>query len=178
VKTGSLNTGAEEVDTVVTPFDTAVLWVHLFSAVLFVGGSFFMWLVVMPASHLITEDESERTLVVGKIAKSFGRLTNPILVVLILTGLYNATWYLPSADALLSTGAGLLLLTKGLLVALLLVLIYAHNVHFGRKIVRLAREGKLDELKAVRKRSRMFSFTNLGLMLAILALAAVMQMYA
>ncbi|MDV3277561.1 MAG: CopD family protein [Nitrososphaerales archaeon] len=157
-------------------FDTVILWAHLFSAVLFVGGSFFMWLVVMPASYLITEDESERTLIVGKIAKSFGRLTNPILVVLILTGLYNATWYLPSASALLGTGAGLLLLSKSVLVAVLVALIYAHNVYFGRKIVRLAREGKLDELKALRKKSRIVSFANLGLMVVILALVAVMQM--
>lgn len=76
--------------------DSVILWIHLFSAVLFVGGSFFMWLAVMPASHLITEDESERTQIVGKIAKQFRRVTNATLVVLVLTGVYNASWYLPS----------------------------------------------------------------------------------
>ena len=86
----------------VTQFlNVIVLWVHLFSAVLFVGGSFFMWLVIVPASHLITSDESERTRIVGKIARSFGNLTNPLIVVLVVTGLYNATWYLPSANGLL-----------------------------------------------------------------------------
>jgi len=39
-----------------------------------------MWLVVVPASSLIAEDESERTQVVGRIARVFGRMTNPILV--------------------------------------------------------------------------------------------------
>ena len=50
---------------------------------------------ILPASHLIASDESERTRIVGKIARSFGNLTNPIIVVLVITGLYNATWYLP-----------------------------------------------------------------------------------
>ena len=80
-----------------------------------------MWLVVMPASRLITQDESERTKIVGKIAKQFGRLTNPILVVLVASGIYNASWYLPSPGAMFTTYPGELLLTKAVLVAALLV---------------------------------------------------------
>jgi hypothetical protein len=57
-------------------FDALVLWIHLFSAVIFVRGSFFMWLVIVPASRLITHDEPERTGMVGNIAKRFGNLTN------------------------------------------------------------------------------------------------------
>ncbi len=159
----------------VTQFlNVIVLWVHLFSAVLFVGGSFFMWLVIVPASHLITSDESERTRIVGKIARSFGNLTNPIVVVLVVTGLYNATWYLPSANGLLEY-PGTLLLAKAILVALLLALIYVHNVYFGKRIIRLAKEARLDELKALRKRSRIISAANLTLMLLILLLSTMMQ---
>ncbi|MGA3108066.1 MAG: CopD family protein [Candidatus Bathyarchaeia archaeon] len=159
----------------VTQFlNVIVLWVHLFSAVLFVGGSFFMWLVIVPASHLVSSDESERTRIVGKIARSFGNLTNPIIVVLVITGLYNATWYLPSANGLLEY-PGTLLLAKAILVTLLLALIYVHNVYFGKRIIRLAKEAKLDELKALRKRSRIISAANLTLMLLILLLSTMMQ---
>jgi putative copper resistance protein D len=159
----------------VTQFlNVIVLWVHLFSAVLFVGGSFFMWLVIVPASHLITSDESERTRIVGKIARSFGNLTNPIIVVLVITGLYNATWYLSSANGLLEY-PGTLLLAKAILVTLLLALIYVHNVYFGKRIIRLAKEARLDELKALRKRSRIISAANLTLMLLILLLSTMMQ---
>ncbi|MBI3023700.1 MAG: CopD family protein [Thaumarchaeota archaeon] len=159
----------------VSVIDVVILWVHLFSAVLFVGGSFFMWMVVMPASHLITNDESERTRIVGKIAKQFGRIANPTLVVLVLTGVYNASWYLPSVNALFDTYTGNLLLTKTILVVILLVLIYTHNVYFGRNIVRLASEKKLDELRALRRRSRVVSFANLSIMVAILLLVTMMQ---
>ncbi|HVB12359.1 MAG TPA: hypothetical protein VNE86_04440, partial [Nitrososphaerales archaeon] len=50
----------------------------------------------MPASHRIAKDESERTQIVGKIAKDFAKITNPTLGILVLTGLYNISWYLPS----------------------------------------------------------------------------------
>ncbi len=157
-------------------FNIIILWIHLFSAVLFVGGSFFMWLVVVPSSHRIAKDESERTQLVGKIAKDFGKMTNPTLVVLVLTGLYNASWYLPSFNGLFNTIEGNILLAKVVLVIVLLALIYSHNVYFGRKIVKFAREKKIDELKAIRRKSRVVSFTNLALMIAILILAVMLQM--
>lgn len=158
------------------PFvDAIVLWVHLFAAVLFVGGSFFMWIVVVPASHLLTEDESERTRIVGRIAKQFARIVNPALLVLLVTGVYNVTWYLPSMSALLTSYAGHLLLAKLTAVAALLVLLYVSNVYFGRRITRLAREGRLEELKVLRRTSRLVSFANLGLMAVILLLVAFMQ---
>jgi uncharacterized membrane protein len=155
--------------------DLCILWVHLFAAVLFVGGSFFMWLVIVPASGLIAKDESERTRIVGKIARAFGNLTNPILIILILTGLYNASWYLQGITGLFIY-PGTILLGKIVLVATLLLLIYVHNIYFGKRIVRLAEERRLDELKALRRKSRFISATNLTLMIAILLLAIMLQM--
>ncbi len=151
---------------------------HLFSAVIFVGGSFFIWLVVMPASHHFTKDEAERTLVVGKIAKQFGRITNPTLVILVLSGIYNASWYLPSFGELLSFKSydADVLFVKVVLVSILIILIYVHGVYYGRKIVRFAREKDLEGLKAVRRRSRIISYANLALMVAILILAVMLQM--
>lgn len=152
-----------------------VLWVHLFAAVLFVGGSFFMWVVVVPASYKLTENESERTRIVGRIAKQFASVVYPSLLVLVVTGVYNATWYLPSMAALLDTYAGQLLFAKIIAVLALLVLLYVSNVYFGRRITGLAKDGKLEELKALRRRSRLVSFANLGLMALILLIVALMQ---
>lgn len=147
--------------------NTIVLFIHLFSAIFFVGGSFFMWFVVVPASHLITSEEPERTQIVGKIAKQFGRLTHPTLSVLIITGLYNASWYLQSAARLFEY-PGTILLSKMMLVAVLLILVYVNNLYLGRRIVRVAREGNMGKLKELRKRSKVLSVANLSLMLAIL----------
>ena len=134
-----------------------------------------MWFVVVPASHLITSDEPERTQIVGKIAKKFGRLTHPTLTILIITGLYNASWYIRSVGGLFEY-PGTILLSKMALVAVLLLLVYVNNLYLGKRIVRLAREGKLDRLEKLRKRSKFLSIVNLSLMLAILLLAVMMQM--
>jgi uncharacterized membrane protein len=155
--------------------DTIVLFLHLFSAIFFVGGSFFMWFVVVPASHLITNEEHERTQIVGKIAKQFGRLTHPTLGLLIITGLYDASWYLRSAAGLFEY-PGTILLSKMILVVVLLILVYVNNLYLGRRIVRLAREGNLGKLKELRRRSRVLSAVNLSLMLAIILLAVMMQL--
>ncbi len=134
-----------------------------------------MWLVVVPVSYQFGKDESERTQVVGKIAKSFGRMTNIVLTILVLSGIYNATWYLPSMSNLLNTTDGLYLLVKVILVGILIALVYGNNIYFGRRTVRFAREKRFEELKALRKKSRIISFANLGLMIAILILAVMLQ---
>ncbi len=117
-----------------------------------------------------------RTKLMGQMARRFGRWTNPLLVILVLTGLYNASWYLPTPGALLTTVGGQVLLAKSVAVAVLIALIYVHGLYYGRRIVRLAREGKLDELRRVRRHSRVVSVVNLTLMLVILGLAVVLQM--
>lgn len=159
----------------IQPFLTvAVLWIHLFAAAFFVGGSFFFWLVVIPASRLITTDESERTQIVGKIAKVFGRTVTPTLIIIVLTGIYNASWYLSSVQNLLFY-PGTILLTKIILVIILLILIYVHNVYFGKRIIALAKERNIEGLKRIRRTSRKISVANLILMATILFLAVLMQ---
>ncbi len=155
--------------------DAAVLWVHLLSAVLFVGGSFFMWLVVEPVSHRVMPDEASRTQLVGRLARRFGQVVTPLLLLLVATGLYNASWYLPSVTAPLSSLAGQLLFAKSVLVAVMIALIYVHGLYFGRRISRLAREGQVEGLRRIRRRSRLVAYANLGLMLVILALAVGLQ---
>jgi putative copper resistance protein D len=156
--------------------DATVLYIHLVAAVLFVGGSFFIWFVVDPVSYRITTDESARTALIGRVARQFGRWTNVLLVVLVLTGLYNARAYFAVPGAWWVSPGGEILLAKMVAVATLIGLIYLHGAYYGPRIVRLAREGRLDELKALRRRSRVISYANLALMLVVLWLAVLLQM--
>ena len=139
------------------------------------GGSFFFWLVIIPASRLITTDESERTQIIGKIAKVFGKVVTPMLIVIVVTGIYNASWYLASMQDLL-VYPGTVLLTKIILVIILLMLIYVHNIYYGKRITAAAKERNVEELKRIRKTSRKISTANLILMAAIFFLAVLMQM--
>ncbi len=157
--------------------DLIVLWIHLFFAIIFIGGSFFIWFVVWPASYDITDDEKLRTRIVGKIAKRFAYFTHISLALLILTGIYNATWYLPARSDLFSTTAGELLFTKSVIVIVAVLIIYVNNLYHGKKIMRLSEEKKFEEMKAIRRRTHLFSYISLGLLFLITVLAAAMQFY-
>lgn len=157
--------------------DLIVLWIHLFFAIIFIGGSFFIWFVVWPASYQITDDEKFRTRIVGKIAKRFAYFTHVSIGILVVTGLYNATWYLPSPADLFTTTGGKLLFIKSVLVVVVVIMIYVNNLYHGKKIMRLAEEKKFDEMKRIRKRTHLFSYTSLGLLLVITVLAVAMQFY-
>lgn len=153
-----------------------VLWIHLFAAIIFIGGSFFIWVVVWPTSYDITKDEPERTKIVGKIAKRFAYFTHSSLTVLVLSGVYLA-FYISSPSALLSTFIGNLLFAKIIVVVVMIALVYVNNLYHGKKIMRLAAEHKLDEVARVRKLTHMASFITLGLLVIITVLGAALVVY-
>ncbi|MDG7001005.1 MAG: CopD family protein [Nitrososphaerota archaeon] len=149
----------------------AVLWLHLFAAIIFIGGSFFIWLVVWPASYDITSNEAERTKIVGKIAKRFAYFTHASIVTLVLSGIYLA-FYVSSPAGLLSTFVGNLLLTKITVVIVMIALMYFNNLYHGKKIMKLASQGKLDEVKRVRRLTHIASYVTLALLILITILGA------
>ena len=152
-------------DDMITIF-LAVLWLHLFAAIIFIGGSFFIWLVVWPASYDITSNEAERTKIVGKIAKRFAYFTHASIVTLVLSGIYLA-FYVSSPSGLFSTFVGNLLLAKIIVVIVMIALMYLNNLYHGKKIMRLASQGKLDEVKRVRRLTHLASYVTLALMVLI-----------
>jgi uncharacterized membrane protein len=161
-----------------TLLNTIILWLHIFSAIIFVGGSFFIWVVVIPASYKITDDEKLRTRIVGLIGKQFAWITNVFLIILILTGIYNATWYLNyNFFALYNTQGGNILLVKIVLVGAMILIMYGNNLYHGKRIMKMAREGRMDELRKLRKWSHMLSYITLGLMIAITITAVALQFY-
>ena len=150
--------------------NSVILWIHLVSAMFFVGGSLFVWWVVVPASYRLTKDESRRTEIVGTIARVFGRIVGPTILVLIATGIYNATWYLSSFGELFRDAKGIVLLAKIIVTAVLIALIGVHDVYFSRKIARLAAEERHTELAAVRRWSHVLSAATVVAMGGVLAL--------
>ncbi len=155
-----------------------VLWVHILSAIFFMGGSFFIWIVVVPASYKITDDEKFRTRIVGLIGKQFALFTNITLTILIVTGIYNTTWYLNyDLNNLFDTPGGQILFVKTILVLAMIVLMYGNNLYHGKRIMNLAKEGKMEELRRLRKWSHILSYITLGLMVAIVFAAVSLQFY-
>lgn len=161
-----------------TLLDDIVLWIHILSAIFFVGGSFFIWVVVIPASYKITDDEKLRTRIVGLIGKQFALFTDITLIILIITGIYNSTWYLNyNINALFDTTGGRILFIKIILVGAMILLMYGNNIYHGKRLMQMAREGRMEELRKLRKWSHRLSYVTLGLMLAIVFAAVSLQFY-
>jgi putative copper resistance protein D len=146
--------------------DIIVLWVHLFAAIIFIGGSFFIWLVVWPASYGLASTEAQRSIIVGRIAKRFAYFTHASIVTLVASGAYLAVPYLQSSSST-STLGGQLFLAKITVVVTMIVLLYTNNIYHGRKIMRLVAQGKLEEVKKVRRLTHLASFITLGLLVII-----------
>ena len=155
-----------------SPLSILVLWVHLFSAIVLVGGSFFIWFVVWPASYKIAADEAERTRMVGRVAKRFSYFTHATVAALVLSGLYLAGPYIEDPGLVLSTLRGEVLLAKVVVVAATISLMYANNIYHGRKIMRLAAAGRLDDVRRVRRLTHLASYLTLLLLVVITILGA------
>ncbi|QRF76061.1 putative integral membrane protein [Thermoplasmatales archaeon] len=155
----------------------AVLFVHIFSAIFFIGGSFFIWFIVWPVSYKLTEDETYRTRIVGLIGRLFGYYTNALVIVLVGTGIFLGYEYLPRLSDLETTTGGQILLEKSIIVAIMLILMYANNIYHGKKIMRLSEEKKYDEMERIRRITHVASFVTMGLMIVITILAVSLQFY-
>lgn len=150
--------------------------VHVFAAALLLGGSFFIWVVVVPASRDFGVGEAERTRMIGQVARRFGLVVYASLAVLIGTGIPIAVIEFGTLAALVETASGLLLLVKVILVAAFLVLMYLHNVVYGRQITALAKAGQTEELRRLRRRSRPIAYINLALLTAIFLLGGLLHL--
>ena len=155
-----------------------LLWIHIFFAIIFIGGSYFMWLVLWPASFKVSDDEKQRTRFVGVVAKRFAYFSHTSLLILVVTGLILAfDWYLPQPSDLITTLPGHILLSKMIVVAAMIGIVYGNNLYHGKRIMRLSREGKKEELQKLRRKSHILSFISLGLMALIVVLAVALQIY-
>ncbi len=155
-----------------------VLYIHEFSAIFFIGGSFFIWLIVWPASYKYTNDETQRTRVVGLIGRLFGYYTHALIITLLATGAYLGYEYIGGNFSLLTTTlGGKILLAKVIVVIVMIVLMYVNNIYHGKLIMRLSEERKYDQMKKIRRITHIASFITLGLMVVIMVLAVSLQFY-
>jgi uncharacterized membrane protein len=134
---------------------TLMLWLHVLAAVAWVGGMIFLTLVVVPVERGV-QDPRLRYDLVNKIGIRFKYLGWGSIIILIITGLYNALQKISSWDALVSTGYGKTLLIKVTFVAVMISLSLLHDFYLGPKLVQVGK---------VRKNQ----VTNLARFLTILA---------
>ena len=109
-------------------------WVHITSAAIWVGGSLFIGAVFAPILKKMSMSAEERLQLMIKVGRRFNKIAVPALIILIVTGMYQAHLVLQKSDILYDTSYGNILIIKIILVVALIVT-YAVHVRIIRKDV-------------------------------------------
>ena len=119
--------------------DALLIWAHLVSASIWVGGSIFIGIVLAPLLKTISESVEERVAIMIRVGRKFNKIAIPSLAILIVTGLYNSSNILSKPEFLFSTNYGIILVIKIILVISLLVMFAIHV-----RIIRTEIEKKIE----------------------------------
>ena len=152
-------------------------WVHITSAAIWVGGSLFIGAVFAPILKKMSMSVEERLQLMIKVGRRFNKIAVPALVILIVTGMYQAHLVLQKSDMLFDTSYGNVLIIKIILVAALITT-YAVHVRIIRKDVEdqiMASQISEDQLQKLRKKIIILGEITVVLSVIILFLAALLN---
>jgi copper resistance protein D len=157
--------------------DALLMWAHLVSASIWVGGSIFIGIVLAPLLKTISESVEERVAIMIRVGRKFNKIAIPSLAILIATGLYNSSNILSKPEFLLSTNYGIILVIKIILVISLLVMFAIHV-----RIIRTEIEKKIESKEMLpeivqKLRSKIISLGRIMVIVsvAILFMAALLH---
>jgi putative copper export protein len=106
--------------------DGLVMWVHLICSSIWVGGSIFLGLVLVPVLKSHTKSLEEMVALMVKVGRRFNKVTVPAFAALIASGVYNSRAFIGHPSALLDTTYGIILLAKVILVVGTIVTYIVH----------------------------------------------------
>ncbi len=106
--------------------DSLLTWIHLVAASIWVGGSIFIGIVLVPMLKTLANTVEERTILMITIGKRFNKIALPALAVLVATGVYKAQFFLASPNTVPNSNYGMILMVKMAVVASVIVLFGIH----------------------------------------------------
>ncbi len=157
--------------------DSLVTWVHLICSSIWVGGSIFIGIVLVPVLKSYTKSLEELVALMVKVGSRFNKITVPAFGILIATGIYNSRGFLGDPAAILDTTYGMILLVKVILVIATVGTYVVHvrllNADMERKI--MSGQGGNVYVQSVRKKIIVLGEVIVVLSIIILLLAALMD---
>jgi copper transport protein len=100
-------------------FSVLIDWLHLLAASLWIGGMLYLSLIYLPVLQKLPAMERTRALLA--LIPSFSPLAITGIIIMAVTGPFNATFHMTSPNQLLDTAYGRTLLIKSTLVGAMLV---------------------------------------------------------
>jgi copper resistance protein D len=157
--------------------DGLVTWVHLICASIWVGGSIFIGVVLVPVLKSYTKSLEELVTLMVKVGRRFNKITVPAFAILIATGIYNSRGFIADPGGLLNTTYGTILLIKIILVVATVITYVIHvrllNANMERKI--MSGQGGNVYVQSIRTKIIILGEVIVVLSVAILLLAALLD---
>jgi uncharacterized membrane protein len=147
-----------------------ITWIHLISSAIWVGGSLFIAVVIAPVLKTMSTSIEERLQIMIKVGRRFNKIAIPSLVILIATGIYNANQVLIRPDFLISTGYGVMLTIKMILVVALLVSFVVHVRIIRRDVEQMIMEKQLTETQILKLRKKIIIVGEITVILSVAVL--------
>jgi copper resistance protein D len=146
----------------ITPF--LVLLIHVLAAIVWLGGMFFISLVLVPSLRKL-EPPIKRTEILSATARRFSLVSWIAILVLLVTGVINSvnrgiTIHLISSGKLFSSHFGMILTFKVFLVLVMILISAVHDFILGPKLIKLTeidRPGP-DSMKSLAKKRKLVSW--------------------
>lgn len=161
-----------------SPLEQAIiLWIHLLSAAIWVGGSLFIGIVFSPLLKTMFGSVEERIQIMIKVGKRFNKIAIPSLIILMGTGLYNSHVLLSKPDLLMASSYGNFLVIKIILV-IALIITYLIHVRIIRKDVEekiMSKQMSTQQIQKLRKKIIILGEITVVLSVTILFFASLLD---
>ena len=157
--------------------DSLLIWVHLVTASIWVGGSIFLGIVLAPMLKSITGTLEDRIALMIKIGRRFNKIAMPSFMILIITGIYNSRAFLEEPRLLFETNYGIILVFKIILVIATLITYIIHIRILNAETEKTLSAGNAESIYVQSIRSKIIHLGRITVILsvAILLLAAILD---
>ncbi len=157
--------------------DSLLIWVHLVTASIWVGGSIFLGIVLAPMLKSITGSLGDRIALMIKIGRRFNKIAIPSFIILIITGIYNSRAFLEEPHLLFKTNYGIILVLKIILVIATLVTYIVHVRILNAETEKTLSTGNAESVYVQSIRSKIIHLGRITVILSvtILLLAALLD---
>ena len=155
---------------------TLVVLIHILAAIIWLGGMFFIAIVMVPALRRL-EPPQKRIGVLSATATRFRAISWIAILVLLITGVLNAinhgvTMQKISTGEFFSSNFGKILILKLILVFAMLVLSAIHDFILGPRLIELLNSSNPDSSQRLKKNRKYVSWlARINALLGILVVA-------
>jgi uncharacterized membrane protein len=158
-------------------YDPLVIWIHLVFSSIWVGGSIFIGIVLAPLLKKTMPDLDKRISFMVIVGRRFNYLGGSSLLILVITGIYNARTFFAQPSLLFESSYGYILLAKIILVCILFIVYIIHVLILNKKVEKqiLERDVPDEYFISLRGKIILLGRITVGLSIAILFLAALLD---